>query len=160
MQNIVFTVLLLLTLALLQACSSQQSGVPSKSETSSTTTSPSPPADQNTTTATPSESAVSNDYIEIDKFRFKLAPDIQKDGVAHLDFYVRDKSDKHIKGVTGTFHVTKPDGTKIEIPIKEETPHDHYHGMIKLDQAGEYLIVAQVSIEGKKLNPRFSFSRN
>jgi hypothetical protein len=85
----------------------------------------------------------------MDSIRFRLSPDVQTDGVAHLDFYVRDTSDKHIKGVTGTFHVTKPDGSKIEIPIQEETPHDHYHGMVKLDQPGEYLIVAQVLIEGK-----------
>ncbi len=104
--------------------------------------------------------SASADFIEIDSFRFKLSPDVQKDGVAHLDFYVRDKvNNGHVKGVTGNFVITKPDGSKIEIPIEEETPHDHYHGMIKLDQPGEYLVVGQVAIEGKKLNPRFSFSR-
>lgn len=99
------------------------------------------------------------EFIESDGYRFKLAPDVQPDGIAHLDFYVHDKSDKHLKNVTGTFIVTKPDGSKIEIPIKEETPHDHYHGMATLDQAGEYLIVAQVTIDRKKFNPRFSFTR-
>lgn len=113
-----------------------------------------------TTTATTTQvEAPKEEFMEIDSYRFKLSPDVQSDGIAHLDFYVHDKSDKHLKGVTGTFIVTKPGGSKIEIPIKEEAPHDHYHGMVKLDQAGEYLIVAQVTIDSKKFNPRFSFSR-
>lgn len=99
------------------------------------------------------------EFIEIEGYKFKLEPDVQADGVAHLDFYVRDMAGKHVKGVTGDFKITKPDGTKADLPIKEEPPHDHYHGMIKLDQPGEYLIVAQVSVADKKLNPRFSFTR-
>ncbi|MBZ0189079.1 MAG: hypothetical protein K8F91_22730 [Candidatus Obscuribacterales bacterium] len=99
------------------------------------------------------------DFIKLDDYRFRLAPDVQKDGIAHLDFYVHDKDSAHVKGVSGTFYITKPDGTKIEIPIEEEKPHDHYHGMINVDQPGEYMIVAQVSIDGQKYNPRFSFSR-
>jgi hypothetical protein len=98
-------------------------------------------------------------FIEMEGYRFKLDPDVQSDGVAHLDFYVRDKQDKHVKGVTGTFKISKPDGTKAELPIEEESPHDHYHGMLKLEQPGEYLIVTQVVVDGKKLNPRFSFTR-
>lgn len=156
MQNLVLAFALMLVMVLIQSCSSQPTDTTVKTETPSSAPAP---AAGTATSDTAAQTAASTDYIEIDAFRFKLAPDIQKDGVAHLDFYVRDKSDKHIKGVTGNFHVTKPDGSKIEIPIVEETPHDHYHGMVKLDQSGEYLIVAQVSVGGKKLNPRFSFSR-
>lgn len=116
-------------------------------------------APSSTETAAKAPEAPKEEFIEIDSYRFKLSPDVQPDGVAHLDFYVHDKDDKHLKGVTGTFIITKPDGSKVELPINEEAPHDHYHGMVKLDQTGEYLIVAQVKIEGKKLNPRFSFSR-
>jgi hypothetical protein len=112
------------------------------------------------TSATPEKPASTGaEFIELEGYRFKLEPDVQADGVAHLDFYVRDAQDKHVKGVTGNFKITKPDGTKAELPIKEEPPHDHYHGMLKLDQPGEYLIVAQVSVADKKLNPRFSFTR-
>lgn len=109
--------------------------------------------------ATPAEKPAAAEYIELEGYRFKLEPDVQADGVAHLDFYVHDGQDKHVNGVTGTFTITKPDGTKAELPIEEEKPHDHYHGMLKLDQPGEYLIVAQVSVADKKLNPRFSFTR-
>ncbi|HIA52530.1 MAG TPA: hypothetical protein EYN91_10640 [Candidatus Melainabacteria bacterium] len=123
-------------------------------------TKPETPAAQTSSTETVKQTeAPKEEFIEIDSYRFKLSPDVQTDGVAHLDFYVHDKSDKHLKGVTGTFVITKPDGTKVELPIAEEEPNDHYHGMVKLDQTGDYLIVAQVTIEGKKLNPRFSFTR-
>lgn len=111
------------------------------------------------TATTPAQKPAGGEYIEMEGYRFKLEPDVQADGVAHLDFYVRDLQDKHVKGVTGNFKITKPDGTKAELPIEEESPHDHYHGMLKLDQPGEYLIVAQVSVGDKKLNPRFSFTR-
>lgn len=105
-----------------------------------------------------SQAAVT-EFIEIEGLRFKLEPDVQTDGTAHLDFYVHDQDGKHVKGVKGNFLITMPDGTKKELSIEEETPHDHYHGMLKLDQPGEYLIVAQVIIGDKKVNPRFSFSR-
>lgn len=98
-------------------------------------------------------------YTVIDGYRFKLSPDVQPDGIAHLDFYVRNAEDKHLKGATGFFIINKPDGTKVTIPMAEEEPNDHYHGMVKLDLAGEYLIVAQVTIDGKKFNPRFNFTR-
>jgi hypothetical protein len=137
----------------LQSCSpGAKEETPASQESITTTTT-------TAATATPRAEAPKEEFMMIDSYRFKLSPDVQPDGVAHLDFYVHDKSDKHLKGVTGTFIVTKPDGNKIEIPIKEESPHDHYHGMTKLDQAGEYLIVAQVTIDGKKFNPRFSFTR-
>jgi hypothetical protein len=110
-------------------------------------------------TASAPQQGADAEFIEMEGYRFKLDPDVQADGVAHLDFYVRDLDGKHVKGVTGNFKITKPDGTKVELPIEEESPHDHYHGMLKLDQPGEYLIVAQASIGDKKLNPRFSFSR-
>ncbi len=135
----------------LQSCSSGAKQETPQAQESTTTTV--------ATTSTQQAEAPKEEFMEIDSYRFKLSPDVQSDGIAHLDFYVHDKSDKHLKGVTGTFIVTKPDGSKIQIPIKEETPHDHYHGMVKLDQPGEYLIVAQVTIDSKKFNPRFSFTR-
>jgi len=136
----------------LQSCSSgAKQETPQAQELTTTTAA--------TTKSSQPVEAPKEEFMEIDSYRFKLLPDVQSDGIAHLDFYVHDKSDKHLKGVTGTFIVTKPDGSKIEIPIKEEAPHDHYHGMVKLDQAGEYLIVAQVTIDNNKFNPRFSFTR-
>lgn len=99
------------------------------------------------------------EFIEIDDYRFKLSPDIKDSGEAHLDFYVHDKDDNHVKGVTGTFHITKPDGSKETLAIEEEEPHDHYHGMTVLKDPGEYTVVSQVQIGDKKMNPRFSFKR-
>lgn len=130
------------------SCSTNQSQTPTE-----------PFAQPQQTATAPVEMPAGAEYIEMEGYRFKLEPDVQADGVAHLDFYVRDAQDRHIQGVTGNFKITKPDGTKAEVPIQEETPHDHYHGMLKLDQAGEYLIVARVSVGDKKVNPRFSFTR-
>ena len=153
MKNTLFAGLLVsLAVISLQACSSQK-----------TETAPVPAADAplagSPSAEAPATNSPQDDFQVIDGYRFKLSPDVQSDGVAHLDFYVRDNADKHLKGVKGTFVITKPDGTKAELPIAEEAPNDHYHGMIKLDQAGDYLIVARVEIDGKQLNPRFSFTR-
>jgi hypothetical protein len=140
----VVTVGLVSTL-LMCACSSNQPETSVATQTQTRTAAPQAP--------------VAEEVTELEGYRFKLTPDVQPDGVAHLDFYVRDLADKHVKGVKGTFRITKPDGSKAEIPIEEESPHDHYHGMLKLDQPGEYLIVTQVSVGDKKLNPRFSFTK-
>jgi hypothetical protein len=142
---------LVLLIATLTACGASKDAGETAAPTTSTTSA------AETQTATTASTA--QQYIEMEGYRFKLEPDVQKDGTAHLDFYVRDLADKHVKGVTGTFIITKPDGTKTDILVEEETPHDHYHGMLKLDQVGEYLIVAQVTVADKKANPRFSFTR-
>lgn len=108
---------------------------------------------------TTAEAPKEAEFIEIEEYRFKLSPDINDSGEAHLDFYVHDKEDKHVKGVTGTFHITKPDGSKEDLTIEEEAPHDHYHGKTVLKDPGEYGVVAQVEIGDKKMNPRFNFKR-
>lgn len=97
--------------------------------------------------------------VEMGDYHFQLSPDIQKNGEAHLDFYCHDKSDKHVVGLTGTFHITMPDGRKETLAIEEEKPHDHYHGKLMLSQYGEYRVTAQVIVGGHKLNPRFTFER-
>lgn len=142
--------------AILTACSNSKDAASDiAATTTATTTTPASSVESPSSTAAPAE----QQYIEMEGYRFKLDPDVQKDGTAHLDFYVHDLSDKHVKGATGTFIITKPDGTKTDIAIEEESPHDHYHGMLKLDQLGEYLIVAQVAVADKKANPRFTFTR-
>lgn len=105
------------------------------------------------------EEAPKADWTTIGDYKFKLEPEIQKTGEAHLDFYVHDMKDAHVVGLTGTFHITMPDGTKTTLPINEEKPYEHYHGKLLLTQFGEYQIVAQAELKGQKYNPRFSFTR-
>lgn len=147
MQKPMFTMLTVLVCAsLTQSCS--------KSQNQDTVS-----VEQAPVTST-TEQAPSKDFIEIDEYRFKLSPDISDSGEAHLDFYVHDKDDKHVKGVTGIFHITKPDGSKEDLIIEEEEPHDHYHGKTVLKDPGEYGVVAQIQIADKKLNPRFNFKQD
>lgn len=105
------------------------------------------------------EQAQEPEFIEMGNYKFKLAPEIMKSGEAHLDYYVRDAKGKHVLGVTGSFHVTLPDGTKESIAMAEEKPHDHYHGMLMLTQTGDYQVVAETNVNGEKFNPRFNFTR-
>lgn len=108
----------------------------------------------------PAETPPAAEWTSMGDYKFKLEPDIQKGGEAHLDFYVHDaKKDAHVLGLTGTFHITMPDGTKKSLAIEEEKPYQHYHGKLMLEQFGEYQIVAQAAINGQKFNPRFSFTR-
>lgn len=107
----------------------------------------------------PAASAATADWITMGDNKFKLDPDIQKNGEAHLDFYVHDASDTHVLGVKGTFHITMPDGTKKTLAIEEEKPYEHYHGKLMLEQFGEYQIVAQTTVKDQKFNPRFTFTR-
>lgn len=108
---------------------------------------------------TPVDKADTADWITMGEYKFKLDPDIQKNGEAHLDFYVHDSSDAHVLGVKGTFHITMPDGTKKTLVIEEEKPYEHYHGKLMLEQFGEYQIVAQTTVKDQKFNPRFTFTR-
>lgn len=105
------------------------------------------------------QAAPKADWTVMGDYKFKLEPEIQKTGEAHLDFYVHDMKDAHVLGLTGTFHITMPDGTKTTLPINEEKPYEHYHGKLMLTQFGEYQIVAQTELNGQKFNPRFSFTR-
>lgn len=106
--NVTLLVTISVSALIMAACSNQkETPVATQTETQTQTSSP--------TTQAPA----AQEFIEMEGYRFKLEPDVQADGVAHLDFYVRDMADKHVKGVKGTFTITKPDGTKAELPIEE-----------------------------------------
>ena len=111
-------------------------------------------------TATATANQENTGYLEMGSYKFKLAPEIMKSGETHMDFYVHDAKDQHLLGVTGTFHITMPDGTKKDLAIEEEKPYEHYHGKLILTQFGDYQVVAHVDINGEKFNPRFSFTRH
>ena len=100
-------------------------------------------------------------FIKIGSLQFKLSPEIMKDGETHLDFFVQDSEGHHVQNVTGIFHITKPDGSKENIIINEESAESgpHYHGILKHTEYGEYQVVAELKIGNQKLNPRFSFER-
>jgi ABC-type nickel/cobalt efflux system permease component RcnA len=105
------------------------------------------------------ETAANADFIQMGDYQFKLSPEIMKDGETHLDFFVHDKQHQHVKDVSGTFHVTLPDGSKETLTVEEEQPGNHYHGLLKLKQYGQVQVVAQITIQNEKYNPRFSFER-
>ncbi len=107
----------------------------------------------------PEEAAASaSEFIKIGAYQFKLSPEIMKDGETHLDFFVQDAQGQHAKGVTGVFHITKPNGSKESIPVTEEAG-THYHGLLHLTEYGQYQVVAQLKIGEESFNPRFSFER-
>lgn len=113
-----------------------------------------------TTAVTESTSKAANDTLEIDNYRFKLSPEIGKDGDTHMDLYIRDiKTDAHVPGAKVQLHLTAADGHKSTVVLNEEVADKHYGAKIKLDDLGEYQVVAQVTIDQNKFNPRFSFTR-
>lgn len=99
------------------------------------------------------------DWVELDHFRFKLAPEIQKGGQAHLDLYVHDAQDQPVSNAEVALHLTAADGHKNSITLVEEKAAQHYTGTALLDDLGDYQAVATVTIQGRQLNPRFSFTR-
>lgn len=127
--------------------------------TQTETAKPTQASTESADTTKPADPPPQAEWITMSEYKFKLEPDIQKDGEAHLDFYVHDAKDKHVLGVKGIFHITLPDGSKKSLDISEEKPYEHYHGKLMLEQVGQYQIVAQATINGQKFNPRFSFMR-
>lgn len=166
MNQIKMSLVLTLTAAILSACSQTPTEPTANTQTQTTTSAEepsnpeSPPSETASSQASSPAATPKVDWITMGDYKFKLEPDIQKNGEAHLDFYVHDVAkDAHTPGLTGTFHITMPDGSKTTLPISEEKPYKHYHGKLMLEQFGEYQLAAQASLNGKKFNPRFSFAR-
>jgi hypothetical protein len=100
------------------------------------------------------------DWVQLEQYRFRLSPDIESNGEAHLDLYVHDANDQHVPGAKAIANLTAADGHKLTVNLSEDKAGGHYAGKTALEDMGEYQAVVQVTINGKQLNPRFSFSRN
>lgn len=105
------------------------------------------------------EEAAGAGFVTVRDHKFKLAPDIGKDNVAHLDFYLQNAQGKFVPGADITLNLTAPDGEKRTYKLTEEEGGEHYHNKTTLEKAGTYQAVAQVTINGEKYNPRFTFER-
>jgi hypothetical protein len=107
------------------------------------------------------ERANDSGFVEVRDKKFKLAPDIPKDGSeTHMDFYVQDQKGKHVPGAQIVLHLTKPSGEKDTFNLTNDEGGEHYHAKTQLTETGDYQAVAQVTVDGKKYNPRFSFTYN
>lgn len=99
-------------------------------------------------------------FIQVNNFKFKLSPEIEKGGEAHLDLYIRNEKEEHVAGAKAVIYLTAADGHKLTVNLTEDKADKHYAGKTKLEDLGEYQAVAQVTINGEKYNPRFNFTRN
>jgi hypothetical protein len=99
------------------------------------------------------------DWVELDQYRFRLSPEIEPGGQAHLDLYIHDAKDQHVANAQVVMALTAADGHKMTVKLVEAKADQHYMGKTMLEDLGDYQAVAQVTINGKQLNPRFSFTR-
>lgn len=100
---------------------------------------------------------VAEGFVQVRDHQFKLAPDIGRDNVTHLDMYVHNAQNKPVTGAKIALHLTGPDGQKETFNLNEG--EGHYHIKTTLEKAGEYNAVAQVTLNGEKYNPRFQFEK-
>ena len=100
-----------------------------------------------------------SEFTSLGNYQFKLAPEIEKDGATHLDLYIQDAKGVHVPGATALVHLTATDGHQLTVKLAEDRDAKHYGAKTTLEDLGEYQAVAQVTVNGKKLNPRFTFSR-
>lgn len=101
-----------------------------------------------------------DDWVQLEQYRFRLSPDIEAGGETHLDLYIQDTNDQHVSGAKAIANLTAADGHKLTVDLPEDTTGKHYGGKTTLEDMGEYQAVVQVTVGGKQLNPRFSFTRN
>jgi hypothetical protein len=138
------SITIMFTSVLLTACGGTVDGardaVPSPSSSSTSAT-----ADQNA--------------IDVDNYKFRVAPLIESDGQAHIDVFITDKGGNHLPDLKGTFGVTAPDGHTDSVSLIEDKTGKHYTATLKLDHMGEYQAVVQTQIAGTPYNPRFTISR-
>lgn len=99
-------------------------------------------------------------FISMGNYKFKMDPEIGKNGETHLDLYVHDQKDQHVSEAQVVVHITASDGHKSTVNLTEDKAEKHYTGKTTLDDMGDYQAVAQVTVNGEKVNPRFNFTRN
>lgn len=97
--------------------------------------------------------------IEIDNYKFRVAPLIESDGQAHIDVFITDKAGNHLPDLKGTFGVTAPDGHTDSASLVEDKSGKHYTATLTLDHVGDYQAVVQTQIAGNPYNPRFTVNR-
>lgn len=158
-QKTALLTLILLLAASLQACSRTET------ETEQTAAPPEVVQDDHAhAPGTPPHSheaqMTGDDWVQLEQYRFRLSPDIEAGGGTHLDLYVHDAKDQHVAGAKAVANLTAADGHKLTVDLAEDTAGKHYGGKTTLEDMGEYQAVVQVTVNGKQLNPRFSFSRN
>lgn len=107
----------------------------------------------------PEKQSMDRNLIELDSYKFRLTPEIEKDGETHLDLYVHDSNDQHVPGAKVVASLTGVYGHHRSINLMEDKAGQHYGGKTTLEEPGDYLVVAQVTINGQQLNPRFTITR-
>lgn len=122
--------------------------------TSSSTTSSSKSADQKD--AHPSQGG---QVIESGPYHLELVT-LPESGGTHLDFYLQD-GDKHepIPDAKVTGQVQLPNGEQKPLSFTYDAKGKHYATSLSETAPGEYKVVIQSDIKGKKVNGRFSFTQ-
>jgi plastocyanin len=142
-----------------QETNSTESTAPKTEE--SETTAKSTPATTSSETA-----AKENDHpsqggqvIESGPYHLELVT-LPESGGTHLDFYLQD-GDKHeaIPDAKVTGQVQLPNGEQKPLNFTYDAKGKHYAAFLPDKASGEYKVVIQSDIKGKKVNGRFSLNK-
>lgn len=103
--------------------------------------------------------SVDASLVEEGSYKFRLVPEIEKEGETHLDLSVYDANDQPVSGAKVVASLTGVYGHHRSIDLMEDKASKHYGGKTTLEEPGDYLVVVQVTVDGKQLNPRFTITR-
>jgi hypothetical protein len=78
----------------------------------------------------------------------------------HLDLFLQT-GDTHaaVEGATVTGQVQLPDGSQQAVDFEYDDAGKHYATLLPETAPGEYKVVVLTTINGKKVNGRFNFTR-
>ncbi|NEU82780.1 hypothetical protein [Nostoc sp. UIC 10630] len=96
--------------------------------------------------------------IESGKYHLEFKPDIKQDST-HLNISLHGEQDKAITDAKLTAQVQLPDGSNKTLQVPYNTEEKQYTAKLPATATGEYKIVIQTDVKGKKFNGRFTFKR-
>jgi hypothetical protein len=153
-QNLANPITILVTVFLLNACSTPTPTADNVLPTPTPTITPTENVEEN---KTESHGGQGGQVIETGAYHLELLA-VKEAGGFHLDFYLQKGTDHTpILNATVTGKVQLPDGTEQDINFKYGEQDKHYTAILSTQAAGEYKLAILSDINGEKVNGRFNF---
>ncbi|NEN98244.1 MAG: hypothetical protein F6K50_22820 [Moorea sp. SIO3I7] len=97
--------------------------------------------------------------IESGSYHLELLPIVEKQGI-HLDFFLqKGEEHKSVSNAKVKAQIQLPNGEQKNLDFSYDKAGKHYAAFLPGKATGEYKVVIQTDINGKKVNGRFSFKQ-
>ncbi|NEP48932.1 MAG: hypothetical protein F6K65_08915 [Moorea sp. SIO3C2] len=97
--------------------------------------------------------------IESGLYHLELLPIVEKQGI-HLDFFLQQGEEhKSVSNAKVKAQIQLPNGEQKNLDFSYDKAGKHYAAFLPGKATGEYKVVIQTDINGKKINGRFSFKQ-